>query len=68
MTGPGTQDEALTAAARNVPAPEPPGRGRVRLPAPAPEPEAARVRHLVIFRVPVAGFARPAAATSGSVA
>ena len=68
MTGPGTQDEALTAAARNVPAPELPGRGRVRTPMSGPEPAGLRVRHLVIFRVPVAGFARPAAATSGPVA
>lgn len=65
MTGPGTQDEALTAAAGNVPAPELPGRGRVRMPGLDPAPEARQVRHLVIFRVPVAGFARPPAMVSG---
>ena len=65
MTGPGTQDEALTAAARNVPASELPGRGRVRVPRLDPVPEASQVRHLVIFRVPVAGFTQPATAVSG---
>jgi hypothetical protein len=48
MTGPGTQDEALTAAARDVPAPDATGRGRVRMPG----------LDLVIFRAPVAGFSQ----------
>jgi hypothetical protein len=65
MTGPGTQDEALTAAVGNVPASELPGRRRIRMPESDPAPEARQVRHLVIFRVPVAGFARPVAAVSG---
>ena len=65
MTGAGTQNEALTAAAKSVPAPELPGPGRVGMPGSGAEPEAGRVRHLVIFRVPVAGFARPAANLAG---
>jgi hypothetical protein len=58
MTGPGTQDEALTAAARDVPAPDATGRGRVRMPGLDPAPETRQVRHLVIFRAPVAGFSQ----------
>jgi hypothetical protein len=65
MTGPGTQDEALTAVASNVPASELPGRGRVRVPGLDPAPEVRQVRHLVIFRPPVAGFGRPPAVASG---
>jgi hypothetical protein len=57
MTGAGTQDEALTAAARSVPASEPAGRGDVRVPG-FDAREVHQVRYLVIFRAPVAGFAR----------
>jgi hypothetical protein len=65
MTGPGTQDQALSAAARHIPASGLPGRGRVRVPGLDQAPEARQVRHLVIFRVRVAGFARPSAVVSG---
>jgi hypothetical protein len=65
MTGPGTHDEALTAAAGNVSASELPGRGGGSVPGLDPAPEARQVRHLVIFRAPVAGFARPPAVASG---
>jgi hypothetical protein len=65
MTGPGTEDEALTAAAGNVPASKLPGRGHGPVPGSDPAPEARQVRHLVIFRAPVAGFARPPAVVSG---
>jgi hypothetical protein len=65
MTGPGTQDEALSETARHVPASGLPGRGRVRMPGSDPAPEARKVRHLVIFRVPVAGIAGPSAVVSG---
>ena len=61
MTSTGIQVEALTSAIENVEASQAREGGHVRTPGFDPAEQPFRVRHLVIFRAPVVGYARPGA-------
>ena len=62
MIGTGIEVGSVAPTVQSVPAAQPRGRGNVRVPGFGPPEQRAGVRHLVIFRAPVVGCARPAAA------
>ena len=62
MIGTGIEVGSVAPTVLSVPAAQPRGRGNVRVPGFGPAEQRAGVRHLVIFRAPIVGYARPAAA------
>lgn len=64
MIGTGIEVGSVAPTAQSVPAAQPRGGGNVRVPGPGAAEQRSDVRHLVIFRAPVVGYARPAAAVA----
>ena len=62
MIGTGIEVGSVAQTVQSVPAAQPRRHGSVRVPGFGPPEQRAGVRHLVIFRAPIVGCARPAAA------
>ena len=61
MIDTGIEVGSVAPTAQSVPGPQPRAGGNVRVPGPGAVEQRFDVRHLVIFRAPVVGYARPAA-------